>query len=99
VGALADDAEMQTAVIYSDRQCTDPGTVTLNRHVPSIDVADLLLGIAGLQCLQVHFNPLTLQARFTSLRDVMAGAPAGQRPRVGTWLSSTANTTNGFLLK
>jgi hypothetical protein len=99
VGAWADDVEMQTAVIYSDRQCTDPATVTLARHLPSIDVADLLLGVAGLQCLQVHFNPLTLQARFTPLRDVVAGAAAGQRPRVGTWLSSTANTTNGFLLK
>jgi hypothetical protein len=99
VGAWADDPEMQTAVIYSDRLCVDPGTVTLNRHVPAIDVADLLLGVAGLQCLQVYFNPLTRQARFTPLRDVVAGAAAGQRPRSGTWLSSTANSTNGFLLK
>ncbi len=99
VGAWADDPEMQTAVIYSDRLCTDPATVTLNRHVPSIDVADLLLGIAGQFCLQVYFNPLTQQARFTPLRDVVAGAAASQRPRVGTWLSSTANATNGFLLR
>jgi hypothetical protein len=99
VGAWADDPEMQTAVIYSDRLCADPGTVTLNRHVPSIDVADLLLGLAGQFCLQVYFNPLTQQARFTPLRDVVAGAAASQRPRVGSWLSSTANTTNGFLLK
>jgi len=99
VGTWAADAEMQTAVIYSDRLCLDPGTVTLNRHVPSIDVADLLLGVAGLFCLQLYFNPLTKQARFTPLRDVVAGAGAGQRARPGTWLSSTANTTNGFLLK
>jgi len=99
VGTWADDAEMQTAVIYSDRLCLDPGTVTLNRHVPSIDVADLLLGVAGLFCQQLYFNPLTRQARFTPLRDVVAGAGAGQRARPGTWLSSTANTTNGFLLK
>ena len=99
VGAWAEDEEIQTAVIYSDRLCTDPGTVTLNRHVPAIDVADLLLGVAGLFCLQLYFNPLTRQARFTPLRDVVAGAAAGQRARPGTWLSSTANTTNGFLLK
>lgn len=99
VGTWADDPELQTAVIYSDRLCTDPGTVTLNRHVPAIDVADLLLGLAGLHCLQVYFNPLTRQARFTSLRDVVAGAAASQRPRVGTWLNSTANTSNGYLLK
>lgn len=99
VGAWADDAEMQTAVIYSDRLCTDPGTVVLNRHVPSLDVADLLLGVAGLFCLQVYFNPLTQQARFTPLRDVVAGAAASQRPRPGSWQASTANTTNGFLLK
>jgi hypothetical protein len=99
VGAWADDPEMQKAVIYSDRLCTDPSTVTLNRHVPSIDVADLLLGVAGLFCLQLYFNPLTQQARFTPLRGVVAGAAATQRPRVGTWLSSAANTTNGFLLK
>jgi hypothetical protein len=99
VGAWADDAEMQTAVMYSDRLCTDPGTVTLNRHVPAIDVADLLLGVAGLFCLQLYFNPLTRQARFTPLRDVVAGAAAGQRARPGAWLGSTANTTNGFLLK
>lgn len=99
VGAWAADAEINKLVIYSDRLCTDPGTVTLNRHVPAIDVADLLLGVAGLFCLQLHFNPLTKQARFTPLRDVVAGAAAGQRPRPGTWLSSTANTTNGFLLK
>ena len=73
--------------------------MTLNRHVPSIDVADLLLGVAGLFCLQLYFNPLSRQARFTPLREVVAGAAAGQRPRVGRWLSSTANTSNGFLLK
>jgi hypothetical protein len=99
VGPWAADAEIQRLVIYSDRLCVDPGTVTLNRHVPSIDVADLLLGVAGLFCLQVYFNPLTRQARFTPLRDVIAGAAAGQRARPGTWLSSTANATNGFLLK
>jgi hypothetical protein len=99
VGAWADDAEVQQAVIYSDRLCTDPGTVVLNRHVPSIDVADLLLGVTGLFCLQAYFNPLTRQARFTPLRDVVAGAAADQRPRPGNWQSSTANTTNGFLLK
>jgi hypothetical protein len=99
VGAWADDPEMQTAVMYSDRLCTDPATVTLNRHVPSLDVADLLLGVAALFCLQLSFNPLTKQARFTPLRDVVAGAAASQRPRPGVWLSSTANTTNGFSLK
>jgi len=99
VGTWAADAEINKLVIYSDRLCLDPGTVTLNRHVPGIDVADLLLGVAGLFCLQLYFNPLTKQARFTPLRDVIAGAAAGQRARVGTWLSSTANTTNGFLLK
>lgn len=98
-GTWAADAEMQTAVIYSDRLCTDPGTVTLNRHVPSIDVADLLLGVAGLFCLQIHVNPLTRQARFTPLCEVVAGAADGQRPRPGVWLGSTANATNGFLLQ
>ena len=43
VGNWADDPEINRLVIYSDRRCTDPGTVTLNRHVPSIDVGDLLL--------------------------------------------------------
>ena len=99
VGAWAQDPEMQTAVLYSDRLCLDPGTVTLNRHVPGIDVADLLLGVAGLFCLQLSFDPLTKQARFTPLREVVAGAQAGQRVRPGTWQSSTANTTNGFLLQ
>jgi hypothetical protein len=99
VGPWADDPELQKAVIYSDRLCVAPGTVVLNRHVPSIDVADLLLGVAGLFCLQLSFNPMTQQVRFTPLRDVVAGAGAGQRARPGTWLSSTANTTNGFLLK
>jgi hypothetical protein len=99
VGAWADDPEINQVVIYSDRLCTDPATVTLNRHVPAIDVADLLLGVAGLFCLQLYFNPLTRQARFTPLRDVVVGAAAGQRARPGTWLGSTANTTNGFWLK
>lgn len=99
VGTWPADVEINRLVIYSDRLCLDPGTVTLNRHVPSIDVADLLLGVAGLHCLQLYFNPLTKQARFTPLRDVVAGAAAGQRARSGTWLSSTANTSNGFLLK
>lgn len=99
VGSWAADVEINKLVIYSDRLCVDPATVTLNRHVPAIDVADLLLGVAGLFCLQLYFNPLTRQARFTPLRDVVAGAAAGQRPRVGRWQSSTANTTNGFLLK
>lgn len=98
-GSWAAEAEVQQLVIYSDRLCVDPGTVTLNRHVPAIDVADLLLGVAGLFCLQVYFNPLTRQARFTPLRGVVAGAAAGQQARPGTWLSSTANATNGFLLK
>lgn len=98
-GSWAADAEINQLVLYSDRLCVDPGTVTLNRHVPGIDVADLLLGVAGLFCLQLYFNPLSRQARFTPLREVVAGAAAGQRPRAGRWLSSTANTTNGFLLK
>ena len=51
VGPWADDAEMQTAVLYSDRLCVDPGTVTLSQHVPGLDVADLLLGVASLFCL------------------------------------------------
>ncbi len=99
VGSWAADAEINRLVLYSDRLCVDPGTVTLNRHVPSLDVADLLLGVAGLFCLQLYFNPLSRQARFTPLREVVAGAAAGQRPRAGRWLSSTANTSNGFLLK
>lgn len=98
-GAWAADAEIQQLALYSDRLCLDPGTVTLNRHVPTIDVADLLLGVAGLFCLQLYFNPLTRQACFSPLRDVVAGAAAGQRARPGVWQSSTANTSNGFLLR
>ncbi|MGI4873358.1 MAG: hypothetical protein ACRYFX_19545 [Janthinobacterium lividum] len=98
-GAWAADVEINQLVFYSDRLCLDPATVTLNRHVPAIDVADLLLGVAGLFCLQLYVNPLTRQVRLTPLRDMVAGAAAGQRARPGVWQSSTANTSNGFLLQ
>ena len=99
VGRWADDAELQTVVVYSDRLCVDPGTVTLNQHVPSIDVADLLLGVAGLFCLQVYVNPLTRQARFTPLSAVVAPAAASPWVRAGgVQQTTTGNTTNGFTL-
>lgn len=99
VGAWAEDEEMQAVCIYSDRLVDDPSTVTLNRHVPHIDVADLLLGVQGVFCLGLFFNPATRQAHFSPLRDVLAGAAAGSRPRPGAWQGATANTTNGFTLR
>jgi hypothetical protein len=97
-GSWAADPEIQTLCLYSDRLALDPALVTLNHHVPSIDVADLLLGVAGLFGLGLWLNPSTGQARFTPLREVVAQAAGGQRQRPGVWQASTANTTNGFVL-
>ena len=97
-GSWVDDPEIQTLVVYSDRLCLDPSTVTLNRHVPAIDVADLLVGVAGLFGQQLYFNPTTRQARFTALAAMVAQAAAGQRARPGSWQGSVANTTTGFTL-
>jgi hypothetical protein len=95
VGPWLDELEVQNLCVYSDRLATDPTTVTLNRHVPVIDVADLLLGLQGLFCLGIYINPNARQLRFTALRDVLPGMAS---PRVGAWQSATANTTNGFAL-
>jgi len=95
VGPWLDEPEIQTLCLYSDRLATDPTTVTLNRHVPAIDVADLLLGLKGLFGLGIYVNPNARQLRFTALRGVLQRAAI---PRPGAWQSATANTTNGFAL-
>ena len=97
-GSWPDDPEIQRLCIYSDRLATDPATVVLSRHLPAVDVADLLLGVQGLFRLELYLNPATRQARFTPLRQVLAQAAGSQRPRPGAWQASTANATNGFLL-
>jgi len=97
-GAWAQLPEVAQLVLYSDRLCVDASTVTLNRHVPSVNVVDLLLDVAGYFCLQSWFNPLTREARFTPLRDVVTQAAASQRPRAGRRQTTTANTTTGFTL-
>jgi hypothetical protein len=97
-GSWAQHPELAQVVLYSDRLCVDASTVTLNQHVPAVDAGDLLLDIAGYFCLQLYFNPNTLEARFSPLSEMVATAAAGQRPRVGRRQSTVANATTGFTL-
>ena len=98
VGPLLDDAELQTAVIFTDR-ALPAGAVqmSLAAQLPNLDVADLLLGVQGLFCAGYFFNTLTRQVRLSLLRDVVAGTDQLARP--GRYQASTANTTTGWLLR
>lgn len=102
VGGFVDDAEIQTAVIYSDRALSAAlaagDAFNPARHLPDVAVSELLLALQNLFCLGIYFNPSTRQVRFTPLRDVAQRREYTDRP--GAVLTSAGtNETNGFTLK
>ncbi|MDB5270882.1 MAG: hypothetical protein JWP58_3922 [Hymenobacter sp.] len=102
VGPLVDDAEVQAAVIYSDRALPAAQAVgtAFNpaRHLPDISVAELLLAVQNVFCAGIYFNPATRQVRFTPLRGAVQRGAYVDRP--GAVLqATTANDTAGFLLR
>lgn len=101
-GPWLDELEVQQLVIYSDRAAEDEAgqvlvTFALNRHVPDLPVADVLLGLQKFFGLAYDFHPVRREVRIRSLRDVIAD-PA-YVDRTGGPAHTTAVTTDGFILE
>lgn len=94
--------EVQQLVIYSDRAAEDAAgnlltSFALNRHVPNLLVADVLLALQKLFCLGYDFHPVRRLVRLRALRDVVAD-PA-YVDRLAGPAQTTAVTSDGYTLK
>ena len=96
------EPEAQALVVYSDRAVENadgslPTDFDVNRHVPNVGVADLLVGAQKLLGLAYSFHPVRKEVSIRALRDVV-GDPA-YRERTGGPARTTALTASGYVLK
>lgn len=101
-GPWLDLPEVKQLVIYSDRAAEDvtglvPAQLQLNRHVPDIGVADLLVDLQKLLGLAYDFHPVRRELRIRTLRDVIADSAYVSRR--GGPARTTAVTTDGYTLE
>jgi hypothetical protein len=101
-GPWLDLPEVQQLILYCDRAAEDftglvPAQIQLNRHVPDIGVADLLVDLQKFCGLAYDFHPVRRELRIRALRDVIAD-PA-YVPRVGGPAKTTAVTADGYTLQ
>jgi hypothetical protein len=101
-GSWVDDAEINTLVIYSDRalaaSVAPGGAFNPAQQLPTLTVAQLLLGLQNLFCLGLSFNPATKQVRITPLREVVQRGSYVARPGA-VLIEDGTNDTQGFLLQ
>jgi hypothetical protein len=100
-GDWLDLPEVQQLVLYSDRAAEDAlgqvlVTFALNRHVPDLPVADLLLELQKFFALGFDFHPVRRLVRIRALRDVVAD-PAYVARAAGP-AKTTAVTSEGYTL-
>lgn len=100
-GDWLDLPEVQQLIIYSDRAAEDAQGAplvrfALNRHVPDLAVADVLLALQKFFGLAYDFHPVRRQVRIRALRDVVADQ--GYRVRTGGPAKTTAVTADGYTL-
>jgi len=100
-GDWLDLPEVKQLVIYSDRAAEDAQgnvlvTFALNRHVPDLPVADMLLALQKFFGLGYDFHPVRRQVRIRALRDVVADQ--GYVARTGGPAKTTAVTADGYTL-
>ncbi|MVN77752.1 hypothetical protein GO988_15570 [Hymenobacter sp. HMF4947] len=102
-GPWLDEVEAQQLIIYSDRAAEDAtGNVLtefpLNRHVPDMQLGDVLVNLQKVLGLAYDFHPVRRELRIKSLRDVVADQAYVDRA-VGGLARTTAVTTDGFSLE
>ena len=102
-GPWLGDPEAQALVIYSDRALEQadgslPADFALNRHVPDIDVGELLVAVQKFCGLAYSFHPVRRELAIRALRDVITDQQYLDRPPAGR-ARTTALTTSGFVLK
>jgi hypothetical protein len=100
-GDWLDEPEVQQLVIYSDRAAEDAQgnlllTFALNRHVPDMPVADVLLALQKFFALGFDFHPVRRLVRIRALRDVVADQT--YLTRTGGPAKTTAVTADGYTL-
>jgi hypothetical protein len=100
-GDWLDEPEVKQLIIYSDRAAEDAQgnvlqTFALNRHVPDMPVADVLLALQKYFALGYDFHPVRRLVRIRALRDVVADQ--GYVGRTGGPAKTTAVTTDGYTL-
>jgi hypothetical protein len=100
-GDWLDLPEVKQLIIYSDRAAEDAqGNLlvrfALNRHVPDLAVADVLLALQKFFGLAYDFHPVRRQVRIRALRDVVADQ--AYLPRTGGPAKTTAVTADGYTL-
>ena len=100
-GDWLDLPEVRQLVLYSDRAAEDAagnvlGRFALNRHVPDLPVADMLLALQKFFALGYDFHPVRRQVRIRALRDVVADQ--GYVARTGGPAKTTAVTADGYTL-
>ncbi|UOQ99914.1 hypothetical protein MUN81_10525 [Hymenobacter sp. 5317J-9] len=96
------EPEVQALVVYSDRSVeqadgTLPADFAVNRHVPDIGVAELLLALQKMFGLGYSFHPVRREMAIRSLRDVIGDQ--AYLNRTGGPAHSTAVLQRGFVLK
>ena len=101
-GPWLDLPEVQQLVVYSDRAAEDvtglvPAQLQLNRHVPDIGVADLLVELQKFCGLAYDFHPVRRELRIRTLRDVLADPTYVSRR--GGPARTTAITADGYTLE
>jgi hypothetical protein len=101
-GPWLDLPEVQRLVIYSDRAAEDAegkllAEFALNRHVPDMNVGDLLIQLQKFFGLAYDFHPVRRELRIKALRDVIADPTYVDR--TGGPARTTAVTTDGFTLE
>ncbi|MFC7669272.1 hypothetical protein ACFQT0_19385 [Hymenobacter humi] len=101
-GPWLDEPEAQALIIYSDRAVENadgslPADFAVNRHVPDITIADLLVDAQKFFGLAYSFHPVRRELSIRALRDVITDSQ--YRERVGGKSRTTAVTQTGFVLK
>jgi len=101
-GPWLDEPETQQLVIYSDRAAEEatglvPAQLQLNRHVPDLGLADLLVDLQKFFGLAYDFHPVRRELRIRALRDVIADPTAVSRR--GGPARTTAVRSDGFTLE
>jgi hypothetical protein len=102
-GSWLDHVDVQALILYSDRSVEDaagslPVDFAVNRHVPDVAVADLLIDLQKLFGLAYTFHPVRREMHIRALRDIIVDPQYRVRTTTGS-ARTTAVTSNGFTLK